>query len=143
MPAPEITAVDFQSMLEKNIAILTFRSWRAPGTPLGTPHLNIEPRAELGKLNTNRPAAARVECWRALARPHRSARATVREGGAPRTQKREDVVAPCYDSSCTLSDFVIRSTEHSRLHKSSPSSQLDTTLRVCPASRSPTSPAGR
>jgi hypothetical protein len=49
MPAPEITAVDFQSIFEKTTAILAFRS--------------------------------------------------------------------CYDSSCTLSDFLILSTEHSPLHK--------------------------
>src|SRR5258706_4818119 len=68
MPAPEITAVDFQSMLEETITILTFRS-DDPRTP------------------------------------------------------------PCYDSSCTLSDFLILSTEHFPLHKLSPSSPLDTRRR--------------
>ena len=58
MPAPEITAVDFQSIFEKTTAILAFA--------------------------------------------------------------REPPTAACYDSSCTLSDFLILSTEHSPLHKLSP-----------------------
>jgi hypothetical protein len=37
IPAPEMTAVDFQSMLEKNTAILTFRSGRPAGFSPGLP----------------------------------------------------------------------------------------------------------
>src|SRR6185503_15108238 len=43
-------------------------------------------------------------------------------------------ISSCYDSSCTLSDSRIPSTEHFPLHKSSPSSPLDTTPRVYRAS---------
>src|SRR5438477_11404791 len=96
MPAPEMTAVDFQSMFEKTTTILTFRSSSLCSVGPGP--------AERG----------------------------ARRGGPARLA--------CYDSSCTLSDFLILSTEHSPLYKSSPSSPLDTTRSVCLGNRSLTSP---
>src|SRR5262245_30436355 len=48
MPAPEITAVDFQSMLERNMVILTFRSSRPAAAPLAACTL---PRSRLSSLS--------------------------------------------------------------------------------------------